>query len=105
MFVRNVSMRVHPDRTTEFRQKIQNDIIPILREQKGFQDELLLVRPGGSDVVAISFWDMKENAEAYNRATYPKVLKSLGKLVEGTPEVETFEVAHSTLRNTPVAGV
>lgn len=97
MFVRNVSMRVHPDRATEFRQKIQDQIIPLLRKQKGFQDELLLVRPGETDVLAISFWDAKENAESYARATYPQVLETLGKLIEGTPKVETYEVAHSTL--------
>lgn len=102
MFVRNVSMRINPDRATEFRQKIQDDIIPLLRKQKGFQDELVLVRPSGPEVCAISFWDVKENAEAYARATYTDVLRTLGELVEGTPEVETYEVAHSTLHS-PVA--
>lgn len=102
MFVRNVSMHIRPDRATEFSRKIQDEIIPMLRKQKGFQNELLLLGPGKTDVVAISFWDVKENAEAYNRATYPEVLKTLGQLVEGTPEVETYEVAHSTF-DTPAA--
>lgn len=98
MFVRNVSMHVHPDRATEFRQKVQDEIIPLLRRQKGFHEELLLVRPGESDVLAISLWDLEENAEAYARGTYPEVLETLGKLIDGTPEVETYEVAHSSLR-------
>ena len=44
----------------------------------------------------ISFWDKKDNAEAYNREIYPEVLRALSKVVEGTPRVETFEVANST---------
>ena len=46
--------------------------------------------------MAISLWDQKENAEAYNRSTYAQVLRALAKVVEGTPEVETYEVSNST---------
>ena len=44
-----------------------------------------------------SLWDQKENAEAYNRGTYPQVQKALAKVVEGTAEIKTYEVANSTL--------
>ena len=43
-----------------------------------------------------SLWDQKENAEAYNRGTYPQVQKALAKVVEGTAEIKTYEVANST---------
>jgi hypothetical protein len=45
--------------------------------------------------VAISLWDRKESADD-NRETYPQVLKGLAKVVDGTPEVDTYEVANST---------
>jgi hypothetical protein len=68
----------------------------MLRKQKGFRDEITLVAPERNDAVAISFWDKKEDAEAYNRETYPEILKTLSKVVDGTPKVESFEVANST---------
>jgi len=46
--------------------------------------------------VAISFWDHKENAEAYNSTGYPEVLKILAKSVDGTPHVRVFDVVSST---------
>lgn len=46
--------------------------------------------------MAISFWDKKDSADTYNREAYPQVLKALSEVVEGTPRVETFEVANST---------
>jgi hypothetical protein len=49
--------------------------------------------------VGISLWDTKEDAEAYNRAVYPDILKTLSTVLEGTATVETFEVANSTLHN------
>ena len=68
----------------------------MLRKQKGFQDEITFVTPTGKDVVAISLWDLKENADAYSRGTYPAVLKALDSVVDGTPEVDTYEVGNST---------
>jgi len=68
----------------------------LLRKQKGFQDEISFIAPERNEAVAISFWDKKDNAEAYNRETYPEVLKALSKVVEGTPRADTFEVANST---------
>jgi hypothetical protein len=42
-------------------------------------------------------WDTPENAEAYNRGTYPEVTKFLATVVEGAPpQVETFNVTNST---------
>jgi hypothetical protein len=32
----------------------------------------------------------------YSWETYPQVLKGLAKVVDGTPEVDTYEVANST---------
>ena len=51
---------------------------------------------GSSEALSISMWDRKESADTYGRDTYPAVLKSLEKVVEGTPKVETYEVSNST---------
>jgi heme-degrading monooxygenase HmoA len=96
MFTRMVSMQLKPNTNREFTEKFEKEIIPTLKKQPGFQDEILFVVPGGTEVVAISLWNSKENAETYSRATYPEVLKILANLVEGTPKVRTYEVAYST---------
>ena len=96
MYTRNVSMKLKADSTKEFTRVLENEVIPVLRKQKGFKDEITLVAPERNEAVAISFWDKKENAEAYNREKYPEILRTLSKLVDGTPKVESFEVANST---------
>lgn len=96
MFTRIVSMQVKPNAHKEFIEVFENKVIPTLRKQQGFKDELLFVSPGGAEVVAISLWESKENAETYNRGTYPEVLKTLTKVMERTPKVETYELAYST---------
>ena len=96
MYTRNVSMKLKVNSAKEFTQTLENEVIPVLRKQKGFKDEITLIAPERNDAVAISFWDRKEDAEAYNREKYQDVLKALSKVVEGTPKVESFEVANST---------
>jgi len=98
MFARLVRMNLKANNTGEFRRVLESDIIPLLRKQGGFRDEIVLTAQSGREAVAISFWDEKEHAEAYNRATYPEVLKVLQKVVEGTPQVQTYEVSNSTVR-------
>ena len=96
MFARNVSVRLKPNSVAEFTRTMENEVIPMLRKQKGFQDEISFAVPGGMEGVGISLWDNKENAEAYERGTYPQVLNTLSKVVEGTPRVQSYEVCNST---------
>jgi heme-degrading monooxygenase HmoA len=96
MYARNVSMNLKPNTAREFTQTFEKDILPLLRKQNGFKDEITFVGTDGKDVVAISLWDRKESAEQYGRDTYPQVLKGLARVVEGTPEVHAYEVANST---------
>lgn len=96
MFARNVRMQLKPNSVPEFTRTLEKEIIPLLRKEKGFHDEIAFFVPGGREAIAVSLWDLQENAEAYNRTTYPQVLKALARVVEGTPQVETCEVSNST---------
>jgi hypothetical protein len=97
-------MKLKPNSASELARIADNQIIPILRKQKGFRDETTLIAPERSEAVANSFWDTKEDAEAYNRTAYPDVLKTLSNVIEGTPTVRTFEFANSTFHKSAAAG-
>jgi len=103
MFARKVSMNLKPNSVKEFTQKMEKDILPLLRKQNGFRDELSFVSTSGTKAFGISLWDKAENAETYNRATYPEVAKILAGVLEGTPEVETYELANSTFHKIAAA--
>jgi hypothetical protein len=89
-------MHLKPNSVPAFTERLEKEIIPMLRKQNGFQDEITLTTPAGREAIAISLWDRTESAEAYNRDTYPQVVKILSQYVEGTPSVETFQVSNST---------
>ena len=103
MFGRQVTIKLKAHSAAELTTIIENEIIPILRKQKGFRDETTFIAPERSEAIANSFWDTKEDAEAYSRATYPEVLKTLSNVLDGTPTIKTFEFANSTFHQAAAA--
>jgi heme-degrading monooxygenase HmoA len=102
LFARIVKINLKANRTNDFNQTFEKLILPMLRKEKGFQDEIIFAGPSGTEMVSISLWDRKESAETYNTQTYPEVLKALDNVLEGSPQVKTYEVANSTFHKLPV---
>jgi hypothetical protein len=102
MFARNVSIHLKSSMLSDYTRTFENDVLPLLRKQKGFRDEITFASPGGVDVTAISLWENKADADAYNTNTYPQVLKTMERLIEGTPKVQTSDVVNSTFHKIAV---
>ena len=96
MFARNVSIHLKSNMLSDYTRTFEKDILPLLRKQNGFRDEITFAGPGGVDVTAISLWENKNDAETYNTNTYPEVLKTMARFIEGTPKVQTSDVVTST---------
>jgi len=99
MFARIVDFVSRPGKTRTLNEIIQSRLFPIFRVQPGFVDEIVLesdVEP--NRVVALSFWNTREQAERYNQETYPTVKEVLAASLEADPVVRTFNVVNSTTR-------
>jgi hypothetical protein len=103
MFARNVSIHLKPNMLSEYTRTFEKDALPLLRKQNGFKDEITFSSPDGTEITAISLWDNKANADAYNTGAYPEVLKAMARVVEGTPKVRTGEVVNSTFHKIAAA--
>ena len=97
MYGRKVSFQLKPESFNDFNRRQEYEIVPILRNQKGFRDVITMVTPDKKRIEAISLWDRMEDAEAYDRSSYKDVAKLLSNVAEGTPKVETMEMAASTI--------
>jgi len=96
MFGRLVTLQLKPNMVNELPVTFEKEILPLLRKQRGFVDELLLVTPEKREAVAISLWETKEHAETYNRELYPQIEKIVAKFIEGIPTVKKYEAEYST---------
>jgi hypothetical protein len=96
MFARQVVVRLKPNALVEFTSLMESEILAWLQKQEGFLDLITLVVPDSSEIATISFWAHRAQAQAYTSSGYPQVLKILGNMLDGTPQVKTFEVVTST---------
>jgi heme-degrading monooxygenase HmoA len=97
MFTRIVELTTKPGKNRELSDTVHEKVLAILKKQKGFVDEMVLVSDRDDNrVVGLSFWNTKEDAEQYHRADYPKVQEILRPLLDGEPVIRTFEVHTST---------
>src|ERR1041384_8737374 len=104
MFARHVVVRLKPKSAAEFTRLVETEVIPMLRRQKGFLDEIAFISPDLTQAVGNSFWATQADAEAYNRKGYSEVLKVLarnlgGSAPRGKPPV--FQLPLSTQRPRP----
>jgi heme-degrading monooxygenase HmoA len=103
MFARNVSFRLKSNTHSDYSRTLENEILPLLRKQTGFKEEITLSNPNSQDAISISLWDSKAHADAYNTDRYPEVLRTLAKMIDGSPKVQTFESVTSTFHNALLA--
>ncbi len=97
MFARVVDLNCKPEKVGELRTRLDQDILPLLRKQKGFVDELVLNSDQETGhVLAISLWNTREDAERYQRDLYSKIAEQLRPAINGEPLVRTFNVDLST---------
>jgi hypothetical protein len=95
-FARNVQFQVKTGKEQELNSLFEREVLPVLRKQNGFQEEVTLVNPKGATF--ISLWDNRKNAETYGTATYPSLLAKLTQFIVGTPHVETYEIVSTFAR-------
>jgi len=97
MFTRVVEIHTKSGKARDFHATLNEKILPILRKQSGFVDEITMVSTHEPDrVLALSFWDSEEQAERYNREQFPKIQEIVQGLLETAPKIQTFKVDTST---------
>ena len=101
MFARSIAFRLKPTCLAAFTRTFEDEFLPILMQEAGFQQEITFPSsPTGTDVIAISLWDTRKQAEAYKTARYAVALESLCKVLDGAPKVWVSDVIISTIHQT-----
>ena len=97
MFTRIVELTTKPGKNKQLSDTINDKVLPILKKQKGFVDETVLVSDKEDNrVLSLSFWNSKEDAERYQREQYPAIHEMVRHLLEAEPVIRTFNVDSST---------
>jgi hypothetical protein len=98
-------MRLKADGAAEFTRKMDDEVIPLLRKQNGFLDEITLLAQSGKEVYAYSFWENSAAAEKFEKVAFAEATTLLEPVIEGTLRVRTYVVANSTFHKLAAAAV
>jgi hypothetical protein len=97
MYARKVSLCLKSESVSKFLQRVEHEVIPLFRRQKGFLDQLILLSDSGEVIYVYSFWENSADAATYDCTTLPKLTKLLRGVVDGPLRVHTFGGSHGRL--------
>jgi Antibiotic biosynthesis monooxygenase len=90
MYARKVSLYLKSESVSQFLQKVEHEVIPLFRKQKGFLDQLILLADNGKMFYVYTFWENGDDAEKYDRTTLPALNQLLTAVVDGALRVHAF---------------
>ena len=65
-------MQLKPESLSEFTQLMEEEVIPLLRKQHGFTDEIAFVRPSGTVAIGITLLEREGERDSYPPGVYRK---------------------------------
>ena len=99
MFTRVVHIHTKTGKARDLSTTLNEKVIPLLKKQPGFVDEITLVSSNNPDeMLALSFWESEEHAQRYNKEQFPTISKLVTPFLQSDPTIETYNVDVSTIQ-------
>lgn len=95
MYLMFIEGELHEGKKDEFVKAWKGQILPLLKKQDGFVDEILLFEEGSHHPCGLSFWRSREACEHYQREVFPQSKHFVQHLMHGKPKTRSFEVEAS----------
>ncbi len=96
MFSRTVSCTIDPSRVSEFKNALNNQLLPRIQAQKGFVDNLESLDPATGEFSCTTLWETKADVDSYNNGLFQDIAAQLGPLMKEGPTVKTLPVENSS---------
>jgi heme-degrading monooxygenase HmoA len=97
MYTSVVDLTTKQGTASELTQAVNDEVRPILEQQTGFVDVTVIISDTEPNrVLALSFWNTREDVQRYEREQFDAVHKTLRHILETAPVVRTFAVHTST---------
>ena len=93
MFARILEFVPKVEKKEEFVKVVKNEVLPILKKQPGFLEVLpFFPEIATEEVLTISLWMEKRNAEVYERESFPKVQEILKPYLKSPITLKYYNV-------------
>lgn len=94
MYARVVNVELQQGKLDEANRIVTESIVPTLREQKGFKNQLLLTQQETGKAISINLWETEADLMAFETSPlYREILGKLAVVLAGPPAGEAYEVS------------
>ena len=104
-YARVVRLKGDPNKIDEAVKLYTQEILPLIKKQKGFTGVTLLGNRKTGDALSVSYWETETSMKDARGQTRPEALKVLGKTGGSIVEDDECEVALLERFKPPMAGV
>jgi heme-degrading monooxygenase HmoA len=89
-----VNVQFQQGRLDEAKRIVNESVVPVLKEQKGFRSQFLLTQQNTSKAISINLWETEADLTAFETSPlYRQVLGKLADVLAGPPAGEAYEVS------------
>jgi heme-degrading monooxygenase HmoA len=94
MYARVVNVQFKQGKLDEAKRIVNESIVPVLKEQKGFKSQLLFTQQGTGKAISINLWETEADLTAFETSPlYREVLGKLATVLAAPPAGEAYEVS------------
>ena len=99
MFARLTFINIKPDRVEDVKKIYNEEILPVLKQQKGNIGAWLLEPTiSGEDFISLTEWMSESDATAYeSNGTYKMLIEKVKDMYTIKPMVKTYNIAESKI--------
>jgi heme-degrading monooxygenase HmoA len=95
MHTLRIDATLKPGKKDEFIQAWHSQVLPVLKKQTGFVDEIILYDEATHSGTGISLWKSRKDAEHYQNNVFNQAKSPVEHLLVGPPTVRSYEVLAS----------
>jgi hypothetical protein len=103
MLARIISCTVQPARVNEFRNLLNNKLLPVVQSQPGFLENLEALDPNTGQFSCTTLWKSREDVERYDNDVFPEIVSKMSPMLQGNPVVQTLPVENSSTHHVRAA--
>jgi heme-degrading monooxygenase HmoA len=95
MHALHIHATLKPGKKEEFLKTFNAQILPLLKKQNGFVDEILLFEEHSDTGFGLSFWKSRKDAEQYQHNVFEQARSRVEHLIQGKVTIRNCEVEAS----------
>ncbi len=96
MYSRVITCDIQPAHISEFRNIVNEELLPRIQAQPGFMENIESVDPATGKYCCVTLWENEKAIENYDNGLFREIASKLMPMMQGNPVVQTLPVDNAS---------